>query len=370
MIKMKKILFLLKNILIKIFLIIICGYVCLIFIKNALIEKSKNSKIIWFIGARSAGHIVPLFSIANKIKNNDKFIKKIFITTNTEIDKKSVKNLNLENNLHFEFDLPNLPKKNLYSFFKYIPLLIKSIYFSLKILFNYTPNKIIATGGYLSYLICKISSLFEIDIYLYSLDAIPGKAVSKISYFAKEINIVFESSLKYFSKKILNKIRIIDMPIRFLESDLEDKNIVKKRLNAENKKVIFVMGGSQGSEEINNLILDNLNNLNENKKNNLFLIHQTGKNDFYKIKEFYLKNKIDNITFDYSSNLKDYYNAADIIISRAGASSLYEIVFFKKDAFIFPLKGEANDHQLKNALNIQNKYKFIKIKNNLDLNLI
>lgn len=349
---------------------IICGYVCLIFIKNALTKKSKDSKIVWFVGARSAGHIVPLFSISNKIKNDEKEIEKIFITTNTEIDKKSVQGLNIENNLHFMFDLPNLPKKNFYSLFKYIPLFLKSIYFSFKILFKYTPNKVIATGGYLSYLICKISSLFGIDIYLYSLDAIPGKAVSKISFFAKEINIIFESSLKYFSKKIFNKIKIIDMPIRFLENDLEDKDIVKKRLNAENKKVIFVIGGSQGSEEINNLILNNLNCLNKNEKNSLFLIHQAGKNDLSRIREFYLKNKIKNITFDYSSNLKDYYNAADLIISRAGASSLYEIAFFKKDAFIFPLKGEANDHQVKNAINMENKYKFIKIKNDSNLILI
>lgn len=76
--------------------------------------------------------------------------------------------------------------------------------------------------------------------------------------------------------------------------------------------------------------------------------------------DLYKKNNIDAFVFDYSDNLLDFYNASDLIISRAGAGTLSEIHFFNKQALIIPLQGVAFDHQVKNARCYEDKNTLIK----------
>lgn len=292
------------------------------------------------ISGKSGGHILPLINI---LKNNKKEnIYSILITTNTNLDKKIVNNYLIKKDIDINYfiNLNNVPN-NLIQLLFYIPKFLIYIFKILYIFTKYNIKNIYTTGGYISIPTCILCKILKIPIHLYFLDTIPGKAINFIYKFS-DFNYFFSN----FSKKDAK-----NFPLQFNQNDIKENHIAKKNLNINlNKKVLFIIGGSQGATEINNIIITSIYKLNKDMLKNLFIIHQTGKNDYERIKKFYNEIGINAIVFDYSFNFIDYYSASDFIISRAGASSLYEIIYLNKNALIIPLKNVANNHQESNAI--------------------
>ena len=327
----------------------------MIFIKNSFTNKN------YYIGisGKSGGHILPLINILKNKKEKNNY--NILITTNTDLDKKIVNHFLIQKdlNLNYFINLDNIPN-NFINFLFYIPNFIVYIFKILYILIKYNIKDIYTTGGYISVPVCIFCKILRIPIHLYLLDTIPGNAANFIYHFS-DFNYFFSN----FSKEDSNK-----FPLQFNKNDIKDNLFAKKQFNIDlNKKVLFIVGGSQGATEINNIITSSVSQLNKNITKNLFIIHQTGKIDCEKIKKFYNQIEIDSIVFDYSFNCIDYYCAADFVISRAGASSLYEIIYLNKNALIIPLKNSANSHQEKNSIIASKNNAFIDIiinKNELE----
>ncbi len=124
-----------------------------------------------------------------------------------------------------------------------------------------------------------------------------------------------------------------------------------QRIRKELKRVIF-LGGSQGAKEINDLALDLAPKL---AKRGIKIIHQTGKKDFIRIKEEYEKLGIEAEVFDFSKELVKKISQSDLAVSRAGASTLWELTCNAIPALYIPYPYAANDHQRKNALFVQQR---------------
>ena len=114
------------------------------------------------------------------------------------------------------------------------------------------------------------------------------------------------------------------------------------------KKTIFINGGSQGSLFINRTIKEWIN-LNTHTHALIQIIHQTGARDVAGWKEFYQQHDIPAIVFDYKDDMTAYYQAADVIVCRAGAGSLFEALFFEKPCLVIPLDIKSTSHQKYNA---------------------
>lgn len=310
---------------------------------------------IWFIGGHSGGHFYPLLTISKNIKiqkqnsRHSFFLPCIPLILNIKNEKISEK---------IEFFLWNYPKpiKNIkILFFLFYSFLntVRVLYYVIK----QKPTKIYSTGGYFSFPFAFLAFIFRISFHLYHLDAIPGKASRLITYGNATEYYIFEETKSYIRSH--NKSELVSYPIRYSKDDIISKEEVKIKLNiALDKKVIFILGGSQGSEQINNWIISILKKL-DNK--NIFIIHQTGKSGINYIKAEYKKYNIPFIIFDYQDDLKYYYNASDLIICRCGAGTLAEVAYFQKPALLIPLMEAANNHQIKNAelYIINNKNAFI-----------
>ena len=144
--------------------------------------------------------------------------------------------------------------------------------------------------------------------------------------------------LKPFSKKFFNTFFYNDpYPVE----DIFFEGRIRKKINT----VIF-LGGSQGASAINNLAMDLAFVF---KEKNINIIHQTGKKDYLKIKEFYKKNNIKADFFDFDTNLIEKIKKADLAVSRAGASTLFELVANNLPAIYIPYPYAAGDHQYYNA---------------------
>lgn len=312
-------------------------------------KKQKNiyDKNICIVAGGSGGHITPALVIGKnwKKKNPDQEI--LFFSNKRKLDQSIVKEENEINKLIL-LKVENLPGKKIWLYpifiFTFITAFFKSLYF----LYKQRPSKIISTGGIIAIPVCLAGIILRIPIELYELNAIPGKTTKLLASISTDIFVTFEKSKNFFPSA-----QISQYPIRFSE---EDKIFNKKELLfkvnskfGDNRKTIFILGGSQGSLLLNNTIKKLVEERTDLSKS-IQVIHQTGSMDKHDWKEFYALYNVPAITFTYHAAVRDFYLLADLVICRGGAGTLFELEFFQSRSIIIPLKNHANDHQVENAI--------------------
>lgn len=190
---------------------------------------------------------------------------------------------------------------------------------------------------------------------MYELNATPGNAIVALASFADHINCCFEGLDRYLPP---TKVVHADYPIRYNSSQITtNPEDARTALNLDpHKPTITILGGSQGSHFINTIMAKIISS-DHNYWQGIQVIHQTGHNQVSAVQEMYTEHNIAAYVFDYSPNLSAMYAAADIIIARAGAGSIFEAKAFKKRCILIPLETHSTDHQLLNAQSITDQYK-------------
>ena len=197
-----------------------------------------------------------------------------------------------------------------------------------KILKKHNIKVVFSVGGF-SAAPASFASIGNIPLFIHEQNAFIG-SLNKL--------------LKPFSKRFFNTFLYNDpYPIE----DIFFKSRIRKKV-----KTIIFLGGSQGASFINNLAIDLAPILSEKK---IKIIHQTGKRDFEKVKNFYQEKQIEADVFDFDKNLIDKIKKADLAISRSGASTLFELVANQLPAIYIPYPFAANDHQYYNAKFLEDK---------------
>ncbi|MCK4650697.1 UDP-N-acetylglucosamine--N-acetylmuramyl-(pentapeptide) pyrophosphoryl-undecaprenol N-acetylglucosamine transferase [Candidatus Babeliales bacterium] len=324
----------------------------------------NNSKILSLVAGSSGGHILPAIQIGKKWLQKNPKGKIIFFCSKKNIDKKILNKTSFINHIIF-LNLCNFPSKKIWLYPKFIFQFIIVFFKSLFYIFKYKPYKIIGTGGYISIPVCIAAKLIKSRIELYELNVVPGRAIKVLTKIANKIFITFEGSKFFLQNRVKNfaqRCELIDYPIRFKKQNkISDKQTIIKTMNKNfettffrDKKTIFLLGGSQGSIFLNRLLKKWIHK-NKYLLTKIQIIHQTGIKDKTDWNSFYKNLEIPSIIFSYDENIKNYYLISDLIICRAGAGTLFEIEFFKKQSLVIPLKSKQTDHQVDNALEMQYK---------------
>lgn len=216
------------------------------------------------------------------------------------------------------------------------------------LLFFLMPDAVFSKGGYGSMPVVLISRLYRIPVLLHESDIIPGLANKFLENYAKRIAISFAESEKFFS---LKKIEVTGNPIR---EEITKGNIEEaKKLFSINtsKPVIFIFGGSQGAQPINEIIFATLPQLMEKYE----LIWQTGsanyENAIGRSKELVkgIPPDLHILAFMDEKQIANAFAAATLVISRAGAGNIFEIAACGKPSILIPLPNSASGHQKENA---------------------
>ena len=244
-----------------------------------------------------------------------------------------------------------------------IPMILGQILFSLQktwsLFAKQQPCKIISTGGIEAIPVCLIAKIKKIPIELYELNVEPGKAMRFLAPLATTIYTTFPSTGTIYFKKQISKCLPTPYPLRFTQEDKQlSKEAVIEKINknkrapfqpfSTSKKTILIIGGSQGSQFLNSAIKTIISNAPSLHKS-LQILHQTGLDQNQELKEYYNKYNIPAEVFSYHANIQEYYVLADIVICRAGAGTLFELLFFEKSAIIIPLISSTTHHQVSNA---------------------
>lgn len=327
-------------------------------------NKNSNNRLVVVAGG-SGGHILPALSLAKKWKDKNKSGKIVFLNSSKKIDSQILSDKTfISRSITLWID--KLPSKILLPYFALQATV--SFFQSFLILLFFRPQKVVTTGGLIAIPVCFAAKILGINIELYELNATPGKASLVIARLASNILVTFQGCKKHFESLLSPgaKLGLETYPTRFSKNDLIcDKNQAIASINenikdnnfkfSNKRKTIFILGGSQGSEYLNNIFKSWLE-ANKNIASKIQIIHQIGSSTNEEFSFLYTSLLIPHFNFSYDENIKNFYLISDLVISRAGAGTLFELEFFKKKALIIPLITNANDHQVNNAQEMAKKY--------------
>lgn len=309
----------------------------------SMFEKKLNANKVWshhlFIiaGGGTGGHLFPGIAIAIELKRRFEKSDILFVVgqkrmnqeilssygfTSTSIDVEGLKGRGLLNGLTGLWKIP------------------KSLLQSMLIIRKTSPCMVIGMGGYSSGPICMAAKLMGIGTAIHEQNSYPGVTNRMLSRFVDRVFISFEDSRTYLKSK---KIFLTGNPVR---DELLSKAAIEKE--SSDGFTILVIGGSQGAKAINDAFLDALSIIRKAGRNPR-IIHQSGATDYERLIREYEKRNLHGNVMPFIQDMAAAYNSADIVVSRAGATTIFEMAALGKPSVLIPYPYATNQHQEINA---------------------
>lgn len=314
----------------------------------------KQPKFI-ISGGGTGGHIYPAIAIANELKARFPEAQFLFVGASDKMEMQKVPQAGYSiEGLWIAGLQRKLTLQNMMFPFK----LMSSLWKSRKIIRKFKPDVVIGTGGFASGPLLQAANSYGIPTVIQEQNSYPGITNKLLSKKANAICVAYDNLERFFPK---NKIVFTGNPVR---QDLLD--VVSKRLEGisyfeldSTKKTLLILGGSLGARRINELIAKEIDFLNEI---GIQIYWQCGTFYYEEYKHFNEKLNVQVVAFIDRMDL--IYAATDMVISRAGASSVSELCLVGKPTIFIPSPNVAEDHQTKNALAVEDKGGAILLKEN------
>jgi UDP-N-acetylglucosamine--N-acetylmuramyl-(pentapeptide) pyrophosphoryl-undecaprenol N-acetylglucosamine transferase len=288
-------------------------------------------------GGGTGGHLFPGIAIAEEFLRRDDKAEVIFIGTKKGIESRLLGPLGYELR---EIDIEGVKGRGFKALVRGVYQIPLSMWQSRRILKQFYANIVVGVGGYASGPTVLTAHFMNIPTVIAEQNVVPGITNRILGKFANKIFVTYTQTQKYFPQ---DKVILSGNPVRAA--------FAAGRSKAKEKKdfwQLLIFGGSQGAEAINKAVINMLPQL-QNMKNKVRVVHQTGARQFEKVKKTYKQFGIQVKVLPFIVDMAAAYAAADLIICRAGATSLAEITAAGKAAILIPYPWAANDHQTKNA---------------------
>lgn len=298
-------------------------------------------------GGGTGGHIFPAISIANALKETDPSVEILFVGANGKMEMEKVPAAGYKivglpvAGFHRQLNLKNICRNMLFPF-----RLFGSMIKAGSVVRNFKPDVAVGVGGYASGPVLQRAAKAGIPCLVQEQNSYPGVTNKILAKHAKKICVAYPNMERFFPAE---KIVMTGNPVRQSLLSPINKDEALKFFGLENndQPIILVIGGSLGARSINNGIRSTLNQL----PSNVQLLWQTGKIYFDDIKAELEKNPLPNVkAFDFIKRMDYAFAIADIVISRAGASSISELSLLGKPSILVPSPNVSEDHQTKNAM--------------------
>lgn len=298
----------------------------------------------------TGGHIYPALAVLEKLKKEDKNLEILYIGTKNRMESEIIPKRGID---YIGIEIYGF-SKNIVRDIKNVFLITKSNHKCLKILKEFKPDIVLGFGGYVTYPVLKAAKKLNIKTFLHEQNSIVGKTNKFLSKDIDLVAVSFLSTLNKFPKA--RKVIYSGNPCG--ENALTTKGIKKSEIGLDNKKkLVIVVAGSLGSSSVNEKLKEFLR---LSKKSDFQVLYITGKShyeEFIKGTRFGSNIKV----LPYLDNLAGLMRNCDLIVTRAGASTMSEILALNLPAIFIPSPYVAGNHQYYNALEI--------VKNNAGLML-
>lgn len=298
-----------------------------------------NKKILIVTGA-SGGHIFPALGLLGRLRDKHKNIDALLVLP------RGIKNQFTCNDyrvsyvsasaIKIKFDL-----RNLTAIFNFL----KSFFEGIFILAEFRPTVVVGFGSIISIPLVFAAWLFRIKTLIHEQNVFPGRANRFMAVFVDKVAVSFPQTKDYL-RAGQGKIVFTGNPIRQELKRCPKNESLDFFGLSQDKLTILVMGGSQGSHRINGAFLEAIARI--NNQDRLQVIHLTGQMDYDQVRASYEGLKIQVRLFSFLEKMQFAYSASDIVISRAGATTIAELAYFALPAILIPYPF-AYQHQLLNA---------------------
>lgn len=321
-----------------------------------IIRMERNLRII-ISGGGTGGHIFPAISIANAIKQLEPTANILFVGALGRMEMQRVPDAG--------YDIKGLPvcgfdRKHLWKNIKVLYKLWQSRRLAKAIIKEFKPNAAVGVGGYASGPTLNQCASLGVPYLIQEQNSYAGVTNKLLAKRASKICVAYEGMDRFFPS---DKIILTGNPVRqnILQNNISKADARKAFLLDPEKKTILIIGGSLGARTINESILQHLSDI---RNSDVQFIWQTGK--VYKeaiAKRLEGEEPLANLhVTDFISDMASAYAAADMVISRAGASSISEFCLLGMPVILVPSPNVAEDHQTKNALALVNKQAAVYVK--------
>lgn len=308
-------------------------------------EETALSKKILIAAGGTGGHILPALSIAECLVSKDSSCQVEFVHGYSDLEKNLYSQSSFVcHRLSVGRLRKNVGRKEKWRTIFSLPfVLLKALRLVLKV----NPSLVLGMGGAVSgplllaaFLLCKRTIIFEPNV-------VPGLANHWLSYFVDKVIVVFNSTRQFFKK---GKCIQFPFPVRSRISRIILKNSPDDPLR------VLILGGSQGSSVISKVISEFIVS-----NRDFSFVHQTGKREFSFFEKKY--SDYDNVkVFPFLHQIYEFYEWADIVIGRAGTGTIAELSASSRVGVLVPLGSSADQHQLKNAQDLEKESAVIVIK--------
>ena len=296
-------------------------------------------------GGGTGGHIFPAVSIANAVRQLCPDAKILFIGAEGRMEMQRVPAAG--------YDIKGLPIRG---FFR--PLwkpanvgvaidYLRSKWLAKKLLRDFRPDVAVGVGGYASSAALSAANSLGIPTLIQEQNSYAGLANKQLAAKAEKICVAYEGMERFFPKE---KLMLTGNPIRqsLLDMNVSREDAVRSLGFDPNKKTILLVGGSLGARTVNESVMQHLDLV---EQSGVQFVWQTGKYYYADLQQQLQGRHLPNLKMtDFIADMGTAYRAADLVISRAGASSISEFCLIGKPVILVPSPNVAEDHQTKNAL--------------------
>ena len=316
------------------------------FLLNALCAVESpigTAKHIVIAGGGTGGHLFPGITVARECLQRNPDNRLLFVSTGNAFERSALEKAGFELQ---PIKVAGIKGRGLWKQIQSLALIPSATCRALSILRAFKPDLVVGVGSYAAGPVVLAAWLKRIKIVLLEQNILPGITNRSLARFASRIYLSFEDTAGVFNPE---KVRLTGNPVRH---EILLKSVAAQPVNTSadsgsQRLNILIVGGSQGAHPINEAMVDTLEHL--NNKDRICIVHQTGPADEARVAEAYAAQGIDNTVQSFFDDMDQRYQQADLIICRAGATTVAEVTAIGKGIIFIPFPQAADNHQVLNA---------------------
>ena len=295
-----------------------------------------NTRVL-IAGGGTGGHLFPGVAIAEEIRRRYRNPEILFVTGRRKMESEVLSRSGFHQvSIHVE----GLKGRGLIKGMMVLLKMPYSLFQAISIIRKFSPRLVLGVGGYSAGPICLAARMMGIPTAIHEQNSFPGLTNRLLCRIVDRVFISFEESKVHFAG---GSIHLTGNPIR------QELFVVKNHEKVNQRFTILIVGGSQGARAINQAFLGALEIL-KNQGKDPMIIHQTGEIDQPWVLEEYRKKGFEGEVISFIHDMAKAYQRADMVISRAGATTISELAALGKPSILIPYPYAANRHQDTNAL--------------------
>ncbi|MFH0844824.1 MAG: undecaprenyldiphospho-muramoylpentapeptide beta-N-acetylglucosaminyltransferase [Pseudomonadota bacterium] len=305
------------------------------------LESEKSLKVV-IAGGGTGGHIFPGVAVGREIQNRFKDAKVIFVSGKRKMESEIFDRYGFDQR---RISVEGIKGRGWIKGIKVLSMLPYSFFQSISILKKFLPHLVLGVGGYSAGPVCLAGKVMGIPTAIHEQNSFPGFTNRLLCRIVDRVFISFEESREYFPCGV---IYLTGNPLR--QELLTDNNNGER---VSDRFTILVVGGSQGARTVNRTFLEALDILRKEGREPC-VIHQTGQTDYYHVVKEYENRGLKGKILSFIQDMGAAYHQADVVVGRAGATTISELAALGKPSILIPYPFAANDHQVTNALMLVN----------------